>query len=272
MRTRRLPPASGPSDDFLSGASGTVGGLRGRALRVADALLDAGTWSRRRRLRRRADRLPRRNVLVVAIVREGGRWPGARDELLRSRHAVTIATDAPRGRGKFTALQALLDRTDTAPFDWLVVCDDDVDLPRGFLDVLLLCAERGGLQVAQPAHRLHGHAAWPVTLRDPRCDLRVTNFVEIGPVTAFAARTLPVLLPFPAELPMGWGLDVHWAALAAREGWPIGVVDAVAVGHTQAAAGAAYDREPVLAAARGFLAGRPYVRRGEVRTLERRRV
>ena len=31
---------------------------------------------------------------------------------------------------------------------------------------------------------------------------------------------------------MGWGLDVHWAALARERGWPIGVVDATPVGHT----------------------------------------
>jgi hypothetical protein len=275
VRTRTLPPATGPADDFLSGASGTVGGRRGTLLRAQDALLDVRTAPRRAALRARSRHAPpRRRVLVTAIVRDDvpGLWPAAAAELRRSRHDVVLATDAPRGRGKFEALQDGLDRLDLGRFDWLVVCDDDVALPRGFLDVLLLCAEHGGLRLAQPAHRLHGHAAWPVTLRDPRADLRTTTFVEIGPVTAFAAETFETLLPFPRELPMGWGLDVHWAALAAQHGWPIGVVDAAPVGHTLRPVGGTYDRGPALQAARAFLAGRPYVRRGEVRTLGQHRI
>ncbi len=91
--------------------------------------------------------------------------------------------------------------------------------------------------------------------------------MEIGPVTAFGAAALPVLLPFP-ELRMGWGLDVHWAALALREGWRCGVVDAVPVRHRQAPAGAAYSREQAIEEAREFLADRPYVTADEAqRTL-----
>ena len=88
--------------------------------------------------------------------------------------------------------------------------------------------------------------------------MRETNFVEIGPVTAFAGGTFPVLLPFP-ELRMGWGLDVHWAALAREHGWRCGVVDAVSIRHRAAPAGAAYEREAAVAEARAFLNGRPYV-------------
>ena len=39
--------------------------------------------------------------------------------------------------------------------------DDDVELPRGFLDRFLFLCERFSLTLAQPAHRLHSHAAWP---------------------------------------------------------------------------------------------------------------
>jgi hypothetical protein len=63
------------------------------------------------------------------------------------------------------------------------------------------------------------------------------------------------------------GLDVHWAAVAAQHGWPIGIVDATPVGHTLRPAGDAYPREEAADEARRFLAGRAYVRRDEVRTL-----
>ena len=41
---------------------------------------------------------------------------------------------------------------------------------------------------------------------------------------------------------MGWGLDVHWAALAREHGWRCGVLDAVAIAHSAAPAGEAYSR------------------------------
>jgi hypothetical protein len=97
--------------------------------------------------------------------------------------------------------------------------------------------------------------------------VRETRFVEIGPVTAFARPTFPVLLPFP-ELRMGWGLDAHWAALAAEHGWRCGVVDAVPINHRAAPAADAYSREAAIAEARAFLAERPYLTATEVqRTL-----
>ena len=56
---------------------------------------------------------------------------------------------------------------------------------------------------------------------------------------------------------MGWGLDVHWAALAREHGWRCGVIDAVAIAHRAAPAAAGYAREAAIAEARAFLAERP---------------
>ena len=69
-------------------------------------------------------------------------------------------------------------------YDWLLVVDDDVVLPRGFLDEFVFLAERFDLSLAQPAHRHRSHAAWEVTRRRPFSVVRETGFVEIGPVTA----------------------------------------------------------------------------------------
>jgi hypothetical protein len=115
--------------------------------------------------------------------------------------------------------------------------------------------------LAQPAHRLHSHAAWPVTRRRGGGAVREARFVEIGPVTALHRDTFGALLPFP-DVGMGWGLDLHWGALAREHGWRAGVVDATPVLHTQPAAGG-YGREAAVAQARAFLATRPYVTRTE---------
>ncbi|HEY1540551.1 MAG TPA: glycosyltransferase [Solirubrobacteraceae bacterium] len=252
-------------EDFLSGRSGTVKGIRRPLARAADALLALEAAPRARRLDRAAREQPgeRRRVLVLGVERPGRLMDAARRELHRTRHEVTMRTVAMRAGGKFEHLNALLEEHPAEGFDWLLVVDDDVVLPRRFLDRFVQCAERAGLQLAQPAHRLHSHAAFGVTRRRPGGSVRESHFVEIGPVTAFAAATFDTLLAFPA-LRMGWGLDAHWGALAGARGWPIGIVDATPILHT-APAGGGYDRAETIAEARAFLAGRPYVTREQAR-------
>ncbi len=270
------PPRPTPGvDDFLSGRSGTAGGRRAQLAGLRDRWLDARAVLSpvRRRLDDAARALPRRRILVLTVAREDveNRVAQARAELATSRHDVEHVVAPATGAGKFERLNELLDERGGAAglsaYDWLVVLDDDVDLPRGFLDRFIAAAERAGLQLAQPAHRLRSHAAWDITRRVPGSGVRETTFVEIGPVTAFAPATFGVLLPFPAGLRMGWGLDAHWSAVAAQHRWPIGIVDATPVGHTLRPAAATYPREEAIAEARAFLDGRPYVTRDDVRTL-----
>ncbi|HEV2974741.1 MAG TPA: glycosyltransferase [Solirubrobacteraceae bacterium] len=276
-----------PDDDFLSGTSGTVGGVDTAIREARDVATDAWELAsgRRARIARVARREPpRRRVLALQVERPQHRELArrAREELARSRHDVELRVGAPDDRGKFENLNRLLGAESAgashaslaarAPGgeasdalgalggrDWLLVLDDDVELPRGFLDRFLFLCERFSLQLAQPAHRLNSHAAWPQTRRRSGSVVRETRFVEIGPVTAFAQATFATLLPFP-ELQMGWGLDAHWGALARERGWRCGVTDAVAIRHRAAPAADAYSREAAIAEARAFLADRAYVR------------
>jgi GT2 family glycosyltransferase len=286
------PTPAKTAEDFLSGRSGTVGGRRAKVRAALDRALDVG-W------RRGPAASERRRVLVLGIERPGMRMDEIVAELRRSRHDVEVRTSGVGDRGKFENLNALLGgqtptdqaggltptdhaggQTPTdhtggltpgiAGFDWVLVVDDDIVLPSGFLDRFIAVAERVGLKLAQPAHRLASHAAWPVTRRRPGSVARETAFVEIGPVTAFHSDTFDVLLPFPS-LRMGWGLDVHWAALARRHGWKAGVVDATPILHTVPTA-ETYPREAAIAEARDFLATRPYLPRDEAdRTLRTHR-
>jgi GT2 family glycosyltransferase len=294
-RLGRTDSNAGPAaavDDFLSGESGTVGGLDAVRRELRDRLTDAGELlgTRRARLDRAARRRPpRRRVLVLGVARPEHRALSAaiRAELERSRHDVELRFAPPGDAGKFENLNRLLathapashdpqngprpaggadlERTpDPLPdHDWLLVVDDDVVLPRGFLDRLLFLAERFDFDLVQPAHRARSHAAWRVTRRTAGTLARETQFVEIGPVTAFARSTFSTLLPFPGALRMGWGLDLHWAALARERGWRCGVLDAVAIAHSAAPAADAYSREAAVAEARAFLAERPYLNAGE---------
>jgi hypothetical protein len=248
--------------DFLSGASGQVVGLRYTTKAVLlDALCDAIAVARleRRWLRKAAAESPPRRILTLAIEHEGEPTllRATRTELKRSRHHVDFEFTDVGGRGKFENLNALLERTPAEGYDWLLVLDDDVALPGGFLDAFILLAERFGLKLAQPAHRYRSHAAWKVTRRRAASLVRETAFVEIGPVSAFHASTFSTLLPFP-PLRIGWGLDAHWSAVARERGWKLGIVDATPVRHESRQIAAAYDREVAIDEARRFLGGRPY--------------
>ena len=249
-------------DDFLSGTSGQVGGIRaGARATAADVACDAAAlvtlqpW----RVRRRARMWPRRRVLVLAAEREDvpNVLAAARIELLSSHHEVRFESTPVGERGKFENLDLLLERTPLDGFDWLLVLDDDVALPGGFLDGFVFLAERFDLAMAQPAHRWRSHAAWNVTRRRPFSLVRETAFVEIGPICALRAETFETLLPFPA-LRFGWGLDAHWSALAQARGWRQGVVDATPIRHGLRRIASSYDPADAIDEGRRFLADRPY--------------
>jgi GT2 family glycosyltransferase len=224
----------------------------------------------------RLDRIegPALDVLVLAVARpqRATTWAAARAELERSRHRVEIReTAGAEGAGKFENLNALLGGAGGGwdEYNWVIVCDDDVVLPSRFLDRFLAAAQEADLKLCQPAHRLHSHTGWRITRRRLGATARETNFVEIGPLTAFHRDTFGMLVPFP-PLRMGWGLDVHWAAVAAQHSWRIGVVDATPILHLHPAA-ETYPREEAIAEAGAFLDGRLYVRRDEIRTLRTHR-
>ena len=276
MSTDRAGPRPAP-DTFLSGDAGAVLGPRRRLGRtVGDLALSALeqlslTGPRLERLL--AAQEPRR-VLVLSVYRPASRLPAAVRDLRSERHDVTLALGATasadpvladvtvaRGLtgGKFQNLNRVLREGPSVDgFDWTLVVDDDVRLPPRFLDKLVALCERFRLDCAQPAQTLRSHAAWRVTRRRPLALARRTRFVEIGPVTAFSGRVAAALLPFP-ELRFGWGLDLHWSALAEERGWRLGVLDGLPVRHEDAPVATAYRHAEAIAEAGRFLAARAYL-------------
>jgi hypothetical protein len=262
-------PALPDPATFLSGRTGHVAGVRRTLARGAgDLLLDARLALTRAgaRLDALADAAPPREVLVLGVHRPDSALIERAAAELRAtlRHGVRLAlgsTERLHG-GKFQNINVLLEEAG-GPADWTLVIDDDVQLPRRFLDRFVGACEHARLQLAQPAQTLRSHAAWPLTRRRAGSLVRETPFVEIGPVTAFAPGAATELMPFP-ELRFGWGLDLHWAALARERGWRLGIVDALPVRHERAPVASAYRAEDAIAEARRFLAKRPYVRADEV--------
>jgi hypothetical protein len=284
--------AAGPlpdPDTFLSGESGYVAGVRlGVKRTLADWAIDlaqalSGTG---RALDRLASAQPARRVLVLSVYRPESRLAGALEELRSDKHSVRLAlgsTGAPdsalaadtvardQGGGKLENLNRLMDEAAPADFDWLLVVDDDVDLPPRFLDRFVALSESLELDLAQPAQTMRSHAAWRVTRRRLGSAARRTAYVEIGPVTGFSATAARELTPFP-EQRFAWGVDLWWGALARERGWRLGVLDALPVRHESRPVAADYTHAEAIEEARRFLADRPYLRNHEAqRTLERHR-
>jgi hypothetical protein len=283
------------TDGFLSGDAGDVTHPWRRVKRtLGEAAFEAidVTVLTRPRADRLARAQPAVRVLVMAIYRPGSLLPAALPRLRSRRHHVHFAlgaVEAPEaplaehtvaerlGGGKLENLNRVLAAVAqpggaALDFDWIVAVDDDLRLPARFLDRFVALCERFGLDLAQPAQTLRSHSAWRVTRRRPASLVRETRFVEIGPLTAFGRRAAADLLPFP-ELRYGWGLDLHWAALAVERGWRLGVVDATPVRHESATVGSAYRREDAEAEAADFLASRPHLpasQAGQVVAVHRR--
>ncbi len=277
-------------DSFLSGDAGDVTApwrrMKRSAGEVAFELADRATGTRRTAARLSARQASRR-VLVLGVYRPRPLLVDALEALRSERHQVRLALGATEetdpllagwtvaeglAGGKFENLNRLVELTPGLEPDWTLVVDDDVRLPPHFLDRFLALADAFDLQLAQPAQTLRSHSAWKVARRRPASLARQTRFVEIGPVTGFRTEVAAELLPFP-ELRFGWGLDLHWAALAGQRGWRLGVVDAVPVRHEALPVATGYPREEAVDEARHFLSGRPYlpaVRAAEVLATYRR--
>jgi hypothetical protein len=198
-----------------------------------------------RRLAEAVASAPPLNVLILAV-----KVPArARDleRLFRSmssdhnRVEKRVAT-LHEGKGKFQNINFALEELDINQFDWLLVVDDDVALPANFLDRFLYLAEQTDLKLCQPAHKFHSYQSYAITQRRWNSLVRVTHYVESGPITAFRREMFPLVLPFP-ELRWAWGEDLAWSEKAMSHGYRIGIIDGTPISHLRPVGDAYCGRE-----------------------------
>ena len=154
---------------------------------------------------------------------------------------------------KFELVNRALLGVEISAFDYVLVCDDDIYLPDGFLASFLAYQEAFDLALAQPARAWHSHFDHAFALRRPWLLARRTRFVECGPLISIRRDAATFLVPFsdPAQL---WGLDLVWPVEIERRGLKMGIIDAIAVDHSLRPQAAAYDKEQQDAAMHRFLA------------------
>jgi hypothetical protein len=278
-------------DDLLAAALAELprgSGYRRRRARIAGRGIDLALDVRQaaggigRELDVVGREMPRRRVLAMALY--GAEGADATDtavhQLRTSRHEVSVALGAlgaadPRlaadtareqmEGGKFANLNRLAEGAAPLAADWILLLDDDIQLSRHFLDRLVCAAESFGLDLAQPALSRASHGAWEVNRRRAAV-ARQTYFVEIGPALLLSRKAWRELTPFP-EAGMGWGLCLHWGAVARSEGWKIGIVDAVPVRNESRPPAASYDRTAAKAAAAELLASHDHITHAEAETV-----
>ncbi len=228
-----------------------------RALgRWVDALFD---WRLRlnvslRKYRQDSAQRPTMKILVVGVEvpSRSADLQQVFSRLRESRHIVTcVAAPLHEGLGKFQNINRALGVYSLEDYDWLVVTDDDIDMPDNFLDTMLDLAMQEDIKICMPAHRFHSHFGFLVTLRHWKSLVRITHFVECGPLTAFHRDAFIACVPFP-ELRWAWATDVAWSQMAWDRGMRIGVVDACAVEHLRPV-GASYSVDEALAEGEDYL-------------------
>lgn len=230
---------------------------RPRRAELYDDIFDVALWIKARLAKPRIlrGRGPPRRILIVGVEAPGREadMAAVMARLAESRHAVSISTAPMGGKGKFSNIEAAIS---AAPqplesYDWLVIADDDISFRQPFLDTLIDLSELTGVTLAQPAHYFNSFASYAITQRHWFTMVRRTHFVEIGPLTAIHSRAFSKFVPFPPSR-WCWGIDAYWSALAAKNGWLLGVIDAAPLRHSRPVAGA-YDSSEAITEGREFL-------------------
>lgn len=164
---------------------------------------------------------------------------------------------------KFSMLNRLLRNHDLDRFDYILVCDDDISLPEGFLDTYLDLVAAFDLALAQPARTPASYIDHYFVAQLKGIRGRQTRYVEIGPLFSLRRDIYADLLPFPEESAMGWGYDFVWPCVIENRGRKMGIIDATPVGHCLRKPVSYYQHREAEQAMKQYLLPRHHVTPGE---------
>lgn len=164
---------------------------------------------------------------------------------------------------KFSLLNQVLCRVNLRDFEYVIVTDDDIQLPTGFTDSYLAMNSRYDFAVSQPARTHDSYIDHHFVEQLDGIDARQTRFVEIGPLFSLHRSAFDHFLPFDETSPMGWGNDFVWPVLAERHRLKMGIIDAVPVAHNLRKPVAYYDHGASADAMSRYLAERPHLSKKE---------
>ncbi|KAA6187300.1 hypothetical protein F2Q65_01875 [Thiohalocapsa marina] len=187
------------------------------------------------------------------------RWAsiGARTPPTALRTSTALALKQPVP--KFELLNRLLRDVNPNDYSFILVIDDDVELPPHWLNEFLRWQMQLDLALAQPARTHDSYIDHYFVAQLVGIAGRTTRFVEIGPVFCIAPPAYPLLLPFDEQAPMGWGLDFVWPALLEANDLRLGIIDACPVRHALRKPVTHYDYQETARAMDAYLAARQHL-------------
>ncbi len=164
---------------------------------------------------------------------------------------------------KFSLLNTMLASVDLTNFDAILISDDDITVPEGFIDAYFAQQWQCGFALAQPSRAWHSFYDHKFTLRKPFYRARQTRFVEIGPIFSIMPAAFPLMLPFDETSPMGWGYDFVWPVKLAEQRLTLGIIDNVSVDHSHRGQGILYCRDKEISAMDKYLGENPHLTQKE---------
>ncbi len=274
LRERRHPPARSEAEDFLSGESGTVGGLDAARRELVDRLADAREMGSGRRLRLAcaARRTPRAGACSCSAssARSGTAWPPRPARSWRAPATTSRCTSARRASaGSSRTSTACSPRTPPTAATGCC-CSTTTSCSRAASSTAW-CSSRERFWLRSWRSRrtaLRSHAAWRVTRRRAGVVARETPLRGDRPRHGLRPRHAPRAAALPRR---AHGLGPRRCTGPRSRASTAGAAACSTPSRsaTRAApAGAAYARADAVAEARALLAERPYLSAAEAqRTL-----
>ncbi len=173
--------------------------------------------------------------------------------------AALTRLQSPERVPKFQLLNRLLSEMALDDYRYVMVVDDDIELPEGFVDRFLAIQEARDFTLAQPARTHDSFTDHHFVNQLMGVESRVTRFVEIGPLFSLRRDGFEVLLPFNEDAPMGWGLDFVWPVILAQHDLRLGIIDATPVRHALRKPVSTYDYDRTESTMQAFLARHPHL-------------
>jgi len=133
---------------------------------------------------------------------------------------------------KFENLNKVLSAEQLDAYEFIIVSDDDIYVPSGFLDKYMSIVVKRDLALAQPARTHNSYIDHHFVEQLDGLEARRTRFVEIGPLFSVRRDLFPVIFPLDEDAYMGWGCDFVWPCLVESLGKRMGIVDATPIEHS----------------------------------------
>lgn len=173
--------------------------------------------------------------------------------------ALSIAEGVP----KFVLLNKLLASEDLGKYQFVIISDDDISLPPGFLDEYLGLVVKHDFALAQPARTHTSYIDHRFVEQLDGLKARRTRFVEIGPLFSVRSDLFGAVFPFDEDSYMGWGLDFMWSCVVEKLGLHMGIVDATPVEHSMRKPVANYRHKDAMVSMEDYLSKNPHLSRDE---------